>query len=83
MTFKRYGLEFFQEEFDALAAEVGKLATEVEFAFREEVQNGIVGRVLHIVTPATEATEAAADAPAADAPAATVPPVNEPPTTQG
>ena len=74
MTFKRYGLEFLQEEFDALAAEVGKLATEVGFAFREEVQNGIVGRVLHIVTPT---------APVAVTPTATVPPVNELPTTQG
>jgi hypothetical protein len=83
MTFKRYGLEFFQEELDALAAEVGKLANEIEFAFREEVQNGIVGRVRHIVNPDAPAAPAspAAGAPAADAPTATVPPVNELPTT--
>lgn len=47
--FKLPGIEFLQEEFDALAAEVGKLAHEVEFEIVDHVKNGVPGRLLRRV----------------------------------
>lgn len=63
MTFKLPGVEFLQEEFDALAAEVKKLAEEVEFEIVDHVENGVAGRLLRRVEAVFE--------PAAAAPAET------------
>jgi hypothetical protein len=49
MLFKPGFVEFFQHEFDALAAEVSKLAHEVEFEIVDHVENGVAGRALRRV----------------------------------
>lgn len=65
--FKEKPLEFLQTEMDALAAEIGKLAHEVEFTITEEVRDGVIGRVLGIKS---DAPVAQTPAPEAEAPAA-------------
>jgi len=52
MTFKFPGVEFLKEEFDALAAVVGKLAEEVEFEIVDHGENGVPGRLLRRVESA-------------------------------
>jgi len=66
-VFKPHPIEFLQSEFDALAAEVGKLANEVEFFFTEEVIDGVAGRVLGIKQDTAQSAAPAAEpvAPAA------------------
>lgn len=51
MLFKPGFVEFFQHEFDALAAEVSKLAHEVEFEIVENVVDaeGVAGRAIRRV----------------------------------
>ena len=70
--FKPHPIEFLQTEFDALAAEVGKLAHEVEFEITEFVKDNVLGRVLSIKGTAPVTTEPVAPAaePAAEAPVA-------------
>lgn len=44
--FKPFGQEFFQHEIDALAAEFGKLAHEIDWIAEEATVDGVLGRWL-------------------------------------
>lgn len=71
--FKPHPLEFLQTEFDELAAEVGKLATEVEFEITEFVKDNVLGRKLSIKGAAPVAKEPVAPAAEPVAETAAVP----------